>query len=177
MKKVQFNAEYGQLAAALAGRKTQFRNVEKNLARHLDRDFTTQKVVASKWVEASQSLVIDLDNGVEVEHKTEYALGEIVEIEGSEAQIRITGIRVARLCNPTMDDFWAEGFIDLWIDRCRYYAYPIEENQLTYNGKLTFPLISSQLAWNNLLYRTLDPMIVVCNPYLVVYEFELVTSY
>ena len=29
MKKVQFNAEYGQLAAALAGRKTQFHNVEK----------------------------------------------------------------------------------------------------------------------------------------------------
>ena len=178
MKKVQFNAQCGQLAATLAGKKTQFHNVETRLVRQLDRDFTSQKVVNSQWIEARQILVVQLDNGEQVEYKPDYAIDEVVAIEGADnlCSIRITGMRVERLCNPTMDDLWAEGFIDLWIDGCKYYAYLIEENKLTLNRKLTMPFISSQLAWNNLLYRTLDPMMVVCNPYSVVYQFELIKN-
>ena len=174
MKKVKFNAEFGQLAAVLAGKKTQFRNVENRLARLLDRDFTSQSVVDAQWIADEHLLAIRLNGGEVVEHRPDYAVGEVVEVEDTNARIRITGIRVARLCNPTMDDFWAEGFLKMLIDGCRCYAYQIEEKPLASCRVMTMPMISPQLAWNDLLYRTLDPMMVVCNPYSVVYQFELI---
>ena len=169
MKKVKFNTLFGQLAAALAGRKTQFHNVENQLARLLERDFTSQSVVDTQWIDGECLLAIRLDGGEVVEHRPNYALGEVVEVEDTDARIRITGIRVERLCNLTRNDFFAEGLDECWMLGVHLYTYPLD-------NETHFINISYQLAWNNLLYRTLDPTIVVCNPYSVVYQFEKVDS-
>jgi hypothetical protein len=89
-------------------------------------------------------------------------------VDDIEVQIKITGIRIVRLCNLRAKDVLREGISVMCMDGKKFYCYPdLEDECLLY-----YP--ARQIAWNSFLYRIYDRDLVLNNPYTVVYEFELV---
>lgn len=180
MKKVKFNQRYGHFNAVIAGKKTQFHQVEKRLINYLTENYPTSKIdrldMPVSWEECDK-IIVHLATprhllpscGASFQYRPAYRIGEILEVVGTrgKVQIRITDIHIERLCNATVKEVLNEGFFKMKIDSYNQYCY----NDLETNDVIYFHTHCQ--AWISQLYRLYDSDLVLSNPYSVVYEFEL----
>jgi hypothetical protein len=173
MRKVKFNQRYGEHDAVVAGKKTQFHLVENNLVDYFESHYPQAKVVDVEPLTTGDGMFrVMLDLGVSFDYKPKYQIGEVLEVIGTrgKVKIRITGIKIERLCNTTRQETLNEGFFVKEIDNYRQYCYEdIEESKLMH-FRAHFE------CWISFLYRTMDVETVLNNPYSVVYQFEKVDS-
>mgnify|MGYP002513521466 CR=1 FL=1 len=171
MRKLKFENRYGQFQAVINETKKQFRQVEKNLVNYLDTHYPQAKVVDVEPLATGDGMFrVMLDLGVSFDYKPKYQIGEVLEVIGTrgKVKIRITGIKIERLCNTTRQETLNEGFFVKEIDNYRQYCYADSEESELMHFRTHFQ------CWISFLYRTLDADLVLNNPYSVVYEFELV---
>ena len=168
MKKVKFDARYGHMQALVLGKKTQFHSVEFNLIRYLESHYPSHRVErVGIPLDESEVVTVYLNDGISFGYRPKYKIGEVIMVEDIAIQIKITGIRIVRLCNLSAKDVVNEGIGVMYMDGRKFYCYPdLEDKCLIY-------FKSHQLVWNSLLYRTHDSDLVLNNPYSVVYEFEV----
>ena len=169
MKKVKFDARYGHMQALVLGKKREFHSVETKLIRYLESHYPSHRVErVGVPLDASEEVTVYLNDGISFGYRPKYKIGEVIMVDDIEVQIKITGIRIVRLCNLRAKDVLREGISVMYMDGKKFYCYPdLEDECLLY-----YP--TRQIAWNSFLYRTLNPDLVLNNPYCVVYEFELV---
>ena len=173
MRKVRFNQRYGGLDAVVAGKKTQFRQVEKNLVNYFDTHYPQAKVVDVEPLMSGDGMFrVMLDIGVSLDYKPKYQIGEVLEVIGTrgKVKIRITGIYIQRLCNANVEQVLNEGFAITRKDGYRQYCYYDREEKTFYYYR------SHHQCLISFLYRTMDVETVLNNPYSVVYEFELIKN-
>ncbi|MBQ5925680.1 MAG: hypothetical protein IIX03_03105 [Paludibacteraceae bacterium] len=173
MRKVRFNQRYGEHDAVVTGNKTQFHLVENNLVDYFESHYPQAKVVDVEPLTTGDGMFrVMLDLGVSFDYKPKYQIGEVLEVIGTrgKVKIRITGIKIERLCNTTRQETLNEGFFVKEIDNYRQYCYMDSEESELMHFRAHFE------CWISFLYRTLDADLVLNNPYSVVYEFELIKN-
>lgn len=171
MRKVRFNQRYGEHDAVVAGKKTQFHLVENNLIENFESHYPRAKVVDVEPLTTGDGMFrVMFDIGVSFDYKTKYQIGEVLEVVGTrgKVKIRITGIKIERLCNTTRQETLNEGFFVKEIDGYRQYCYMDSEESELMHFRTHFQ------CWISFLYRTLNSDLVLNNPYSVVYEFSLI---
>ena len=173
MKKVKFDARYGHMQALVLGKKTQFHSVEFNLIRYFTNHYPSAKVesldIPIDFGE-KDTITIHLTDGASFQYSPKYRIGEILKVTNTNVEIRITGIRIERLCNPTAQDVLNEGFDIIRNDGVKFYCYfDIDELNLIH-------FRSHHQTWISQLYRLYDSDLVLNNTYTVVYEFELIKN-
>ena len=171
MKKVKFDARYGHMQALVLGKKTQFHSVEKSLIRQFEAHPKGRPEALGFPLDDTHSITVHLNDGAHFFYRPKYEIGEIVEVVDSNgkchAHIKITGIDIQRLANPSCAEMLNEGFSIIRLNDLRHYCYPDIENECLIYFR------SYQQCWLSFLYRTMDSDIVLNNPYAVVYQFEL----
>lgn len=173
MRKVRFNQRYGEHDAVVTGKKTQFHLVENNLVDYFESHYPQAKVVDVEPLATGDGMFrVMLDLGVSFDYKPKYQIGEVLEVIGThgKVKIRITGIKIERLCNTTRQETLNEGFFVKEIDNYRQYCYEDSEESELMHFRIHFQ------CWISFLYRTMDVETVLNNPYSVVYQFEKVDS-
>ena len=112
MKNVKFDTRYGHMQALVLGKKTQFHSVEFNLIRYLANHYPSAKVDALGIpldFGEKDTITVHLTDGASFPYKPKYRIGEILKVTNTNVEIRITGIRIERLCNATAKDVLNEG--------------------------------------------------------------------
>ena len=171
MRKIEFNDRYGQIDATVAGTKTQFHNVEQRLIRQFESYPKSRvKAIGLPIDDSCDTITVHLNDGASFSYKPKYKIGEVVEVEGTNGacRIKITGINIQRLSNPSLEEMLNEGFSIMRLNGLRHYCYPDREKECLVYFR------SYHQCWLSFLYRTMNSDVVVSNPYSVVYQFELI---
>lgn len=168
MKKILFNDEFLLTKAVLDGRKTQTRRIVPQ--KELDKINLFQK----KYYDAT----FDRLEGVELlTHyffteklgKLPYNVGEMVAVEHSMPhQIRITDMHIERLQDISEEDAIAEGITYAGL----FYEDYGEPMFIIEGCKQTFGSARDAYAW--IIDKISDKRTWQSNPYVFVYDFELV---
>ena len=195
MKKIMFNDKYGLTQAVLDGRKTQTRRIAympNGFITFDDEDFQLKKL------DNGQALLTLCNNsfktarykiGEEVAIAQKYAdlaydgeffrlLGEVIFEKGCHNKmfvkadlmphhIRITNIRVERLQDISEEDCLKEG---IWHDE----NVGLEGTTYWYHGLANSSFRTPQEAYASLIDRISGKGTWASNPYVFVYDFELV---
>lgn len=194
MKKIMFNDRYGLTQAVLEGRKTQTRRIADNAGRL--RDITVRQ--ALEEVNKGRACLFDEGRPLAL---SAYKLGETIAIAQKYAdlaydgeffrllgkvifekgchnkmfvkadfmphRIRITNIRVERLQDISEEDCIAEG---IWRDD----NVGLEGTTYWYHGLANSSFRTPQQAYASLIDRISGKGTWESNPYVFVYDFELV---
>ncbi|MFU2357881.1 MAG: hypothetical protein ACM679_02795 [Bacteroidales bacterium] len=188
MKKIMFNDRYGLTQAVLEGRKTQTRRIV--FKRHIDpliQGITTESLIAARSrYKLGETIAIaqkyeDLikndefyrlcgKNGMPLEC-IKYEKGcnnkMFVRADLMPHHIRITNIRVERLQDISDEDCLEEG---IWTRSGRWYCYDIIKRGMEFYDPYPDPCE----AYSVLIDRISGKGIWDSNPYVFVYDFELV---
>lgn len=194
MKKIMFNDKYGLTQAVLEGRKTQTRRIADNAGRL--RDITVRQ--ALEEVNKGRACLFDEGRPLAL---SAYKLGETIAIAQKYAdlaydgeffrllgkvifekgchnkmfvkayfmphRIRITNIRVERLQDISEEDCIAEG---IWRDD----NVGLEGTTYWYHGLANSSFRTPQQAYASLIDRISGKGTWESNPYVFVYDFELI---
>lgn len=194
MKKIMFNDKYGLTQAVLEGRKTQTRRIADNAGRL--RDITVRQ--ALEEVNKGRACLFDEGRPLAL---SAYKLGETIAIAQKYAdlaydgeffrllgkvifekgchnkmfvkadfmphRIRITNIRVERLQDISEEDCIAEG---VWRDD----NVELEGTTYWYHGLANSSFRTPQQAYASLIDRISGKGTWERNPYVFVYDFELI---
>ena len=193
MKKIIFNDKYGLTRAVLEGRKTQTRRIAytgnatnidcaicvepKNIGRatlfHGIDEITHSRYCIGEEVAVAQAYICLINDRT-------YSDNEILEMACSKGwinkryvkadlmpnRIRITNIRIERLQDISEEDCLAEGIVDFESRINKAHFYSITDESATYGtAKKPYSLLIDKICgkgtWKS-------------NPYVFVYEFELI---
>jgi hypothetical protein len=194
MKKIMFNDKYGLTQAVLEGRKTQTRRIADTAGRL--RDITVRQ--ALEEVNKGRACLFDEGRPLAL---SAYKLGETIAIAQKYAdlaydgdffrllgkvifekgcynkmfvkadfmphRIRITHIRVERLQDISEEDCIAEG---VWRDD----NVELEGTTYWYHGLANSSFRTAKEAYASLINRISGKGTWECNPYVFVYDFELI---
>ena len=194
MKKIMFNDKYGLTQAVLEGRKTQTRRIADTAGRL--RDITVRQ--ALEEVNKGRACLFDVGRPLAL---SAYKLGETIAIAQKYAdlaydgeffrllgkvifekgcynkmfvkadfmphRIRITNIRVERLQDISEEDCIAEG---VWRDD----NVELEGTTYWYHGLANSSFRTPQQAYASLIDRISGKGTWESNPYVFVYDFELI---
>ena len=193
MKKIMFNDKYGLTQAVLEGRKTQTRRIAytgslpyldfgicvepKNFGR-ASFSYSTVNIAHSRYCVGEEVAVAQAYN--EFVSEAGFNEAEINKLRISKGwtnkmfvkadlmphRIRITDIRAERLQDICEDDCLAEGIVDFESRINKAHFYSITDESATYGtAKKPYSLLIDKIAgkgtWKN-------------NPYVFVYDFELI---
>ena len=190
MQKIMFNDRYGLTNAVIEGRKT------------MTRRLIPDEFFGLTWDTRGNTLVYENEYGdfIDVRHSkyTRYKLGEVVAVSqcyndvvqeftdlafvpGSTNkmfvradlmphQIRITGIRCERLQSISHDDCFREGIIESWYESTDTTTYGFVDEKKGTAVEFDTP----RKAFAALIDKVSGRGTWASNPWVVVYEFELV---
>ena len=185
MKKIMFNDKYGLTQAVLEGRKTQTRRTflkpgEENLLHGITSEYlisvkSRYKVgetiaIAQSYKEIHSEIlreVGDLDLKNEFLQSKGYTNKMFVRAENMPHAIRITNVRVERLQDISDEDCMKEG---IWRDE----NVGLEGTTYWYHGLSNSSFRTPQEAYASLIDRISGKGIWAINPYVFVYDFELI---
>ena len=185
MKKIMFNDKYGLTQAVLEGRKTQTRRTFlKHGEENLLHDITSEYLISVKsrykvgeTVAIAQSYkdihaeilreVGPCDLKKEFQQSKGYTNKMFVRAEKMPHAIRITNIRVERLQDISDEDCMKEG---IWRDE----NVGLEGTTYWYHGLANSLFRTPQEAYASLIDRISGKGTWASNPYVFVYDFELI---
>ena len=172
MKKIMFNDRYGLTKAVLAGRKTMTRRIaEKNLVENMDGElcwdgeFKKPKYKPGEVVAVAQAyrdirdIIGDVHDGKSIKFMPGWSNKMFVSADLMPHQIRITNVRVERMQDISDEDCIREG---------------IEKDGDVYSFNDYEGYKTPQLAFKALINRLSGKGTWESNPWVYVYEFELV---
>lgn len=179
MKKIMFDDKYGLTKAVLEGRKTMTRRIaEKVLVEDIDQhlvwtgEFKKPKYKVGEIVAVAQCYEealspLDWVNRLIYKDELGWKNKMYVQADLMPHQIRITNVRVQRLQDISDEDCVREGI--QWANGGFYSYY----NHLT-GARLWLSGKSAKKAFAELINRISGKGIFESNPWVFVYEFELV---
>ena len=185
MKKIMFNDKYGLTQAVLEGRKTQTRRTflkpgEETMLKGITPEYlisVKSRYKVGETIAIAQSYkdihaeilreVGDLDLKNEFRQSKGYANKMFVRAEKMPHAIRITNIRVQRLQDICDVDWLKEG---IWRDD----KVGLECTTYWYHGLANSSCRTPQEAYASLIDRISGKGTWASNPYVFVYEFELI---
>lgn len=188
MKKIMFNDKYGLTKAVLDGRKTQTRRIcKEQIWAHSDivnaengiYHFESPKYKVGEVVAVAQSYEASWQENASAYHNPYFLRGlpgwknkMFVAADKMIHQIRITDVRVERLQDISDEDCIKEGIIDNdWFFSFKRYA-TLKAGEVIIKQNYCSP----REAFAHLINKVSRKDVWSENPYVFVYDFELVKS-
>lgn len=196
MKKIMFNDKYGLTQAVLEGRKTQTRRII-NLKEELIRDFQLYyynntfdfleglDLIDCYYANNYEKVPFKIGEVVGIAQKYEEVLHIPVEIRQGAGwnnklfvsaelmphQIRITNVRIQRLQDISNEDCLKEGVVKCDAEDCNNRCYLMYECDFCHCGNAEY---TPREAYAALIDKVVKKGTWDSNPYVFVYDFELV---